>query len=264
MLLPGSLRQTTIGDVLGTLHRARATGTLEVLEELGRAHRVHMVEGLVASVELDGAAPSLAEVLRRERLVSDDVLRRSLLRALASRRLHGEVLVADSALTPTALDTALRKQILARLARLEHVSDARLRFRVMVSTPRGGLRDRPLTPSEFLAGRRRMRDSRPQARAREYMRTDRAAHAPPHRNEEPTARPPPVRASAPSPRDVLGLAPDADVTAIKRAYRELALRLHPDRHPSATEQERRALAARFAEVTKAYTELRSAADERGR
>src|SRR5579884_612371 len=96
MRLPGRLQSTTLGDLLGTLHRGGASGTLELSEEeRGRVHRVHLAEGLVIAVELDGAAPSLAEVLRRSRAAAEDVLRRSLLRAMASRRLHGEVLVEE-------------------------------------------------------------------------------------------------------------------------------------------------------------------------
>ena len=93
MDLPGRLRSTTLGDLLGSLHRAAVTGTLELAEDRGRLHRIYLSHGLVASVELDGSAPSLAEILRLERAADDEVLRRSLLRAMASQRLHGEVLV---------------------------------------------------------------------------------------------------------------------------------------------------------------------------
>jgi len=95
MHLPGRLRTTTLGDLLGALHRAAATGTLELVEDRGRTHRIHVSSGSVVAVELDGAAPSLAEILRRDRAADDDLLRRSLLRAMSSRRLHGEVLVDE-------------------------------------------------------------------------------------------------------------------------------------------------------------------------
>src|SRR4051794_22125770 len=101
MQLPGRLRATSFGDLLGVLHRERATGTLELAEFRGRTHRVHFSRGLVTAVELDGPASSLAEVLRRDRAVDDETLRRSLLRAIASRRLHGEVLVRDFKLSPS-------------------------------------------------------------------------------------------------------------------------------------------------------------------
>src|SRR5215471_18393002 len=115
MHLPVRLRSTTLGDLLGTLHRAGATGTLELAEVRGRVHRVHMLRGYVAAVELDGASASLAEMLRRSEAVDEDTLRRSLLRAMASRRLHGEVLVREFHISPQVVDDALRAQLMNRL-----------------------------------------------------------------------------------------------------------------------------------------------------
>jgi hypothetical protein len=239
MQLPGRLRSTSLGDLLGTLHRARATGTLELVEFHGRTHRVHAARGLVTAVELDGAAASLAEVLRRDRAVDDETLRRSLLRAMASRRLHGEVLVRDFKLSPSLVDTALRRQLLTRLAVLEQLGDAQVFFRVTVRPPRGALADDPLRPPEFLSGRARARDRSPSA-------TPAARRVP--------ASPPapaidPKQAAA---MRLLGVAPGADPIAIKRAYRQLARTYHPDLHPTATDDERRALAERFVAVTAAY------------
>jgi hypothetical protein len=236
MQLPGRLRATTLGDLLGAIHRAQATGTLELVEERGRAHRVHVVNGLVVAAELDGATASLAELLRRERITDDDTLRRSLLRALASGRLHGDVLISDFGVSPLAIHTALRRQLLARLSQLEQLSDARVHFRVAVRPPRGALVDGPLPPRDFLSGRRRARDR----------------HASP---------PPPRAASAPASDAracafrVLGVPPGADETEIKRAFRKRARELHPDLHPHATDDERRALETRFAEVAAAYRQL---------
>ncbi len=82
MHLPGRLRTTSLGDLLGTLHRASATGTLELAEPRGRLHRVHMLRGYVVAVEVDGASASLAEMLRRADATDEDTLRRSLLRAM--------------------------------------------------------------------------------------------------------------------------------------------------------------------------------------
>ncbi len=230
MLLPGRLKATTLGDLLGALHRASATGTLELVEDRGRSHRIHVASGLVVAVELDGVAPSLAELLRRERAADDDVLRRSLLRAMASRRLHGEVLVEEFRLSPTVVGLALRRQLLVRLASLEQLADARICFRVAVRTPRGALHARPLEPREFLFGRRRARE--------------RAAPAPTHEAY--------AESSA---WTVLGLAPGADPAAIKQAYRRLARSVHPDLHPQATAEERRALEVRFSTIHEAYRAL---------
>jgi hypothetical protein len=230
VLLPGRLEKTTLGDLLGVVHRDGATGTLELVEDRGRAHRIHLAQGLVVSVEIDGAAPSLAEILRRERAIDDDVLRRSLLRAMASQRLHGEVLVHEFHLSPSVVGSALRRQILARLAMLERLPGARVSFRVALRVPRGSLHDAPLQPSEFLHGRRRTR-------------------------EPTTPGPLPARARDTSHWRVLGLSPGASETEIKRAYRRLARSVHPDLHPGASPEERRALEVQFSEITSAYRAL---------
>jgi DnaJ-like protein/uncharacterized protein DUF4388 len=239
MQLQGRLRSTTLGDLLGVLHRGAATGSLELVEDRGRVHRVHLSAGLVSAVEIDGASPSLAEFLRVEKALDEDVLRRSLLRALVSKRLHGQVLVDEFNLAPSVVGRALRRQLCARLVALEQVKDARVAFRVTVRPPRsallGTLHDRggphtwdvPLGASEFLHGRRR---------ARERTAADAA----------------PVESSA---WDVLGLAPGAAVTDVKRAYRRLARAVHPDLHPGVSDVERCSLQVRFAKLTDAYRSL---------
>jgi DnaJ-domain-containing protein 1 len=56
-------------------------------------------------------------------------------------------------------------------------------------------------------------------------------------------------------RRLLGVAIDADVDTVKRAYRRLARSLHPDLQPDADLERRRVLERRFAEVTAAYESL---------
>jgi DnaJ-domain-containing protein 1 len=228
MNLPGRLRSTTLGDLLGALHRASATGTLELAEDRGRTHRVHLGRGLIVAVDIDGVSPSLAEILRSERAVGDELLRRSFLRAVSSRRLHGQVLVDEFRLSPEVVGRALRRQLLARLAVLEQLADARIAFRVAIRAPPAAFHDAPLEPREFLHGRRRSR-------------------------ERGSPRPAPVRET--SAWRVLGLPPGAAVEEIKRAYRRLARTVHPDVHPAATDAERRALQERFTEITEAYRSL---------
>jgi hypothetical protein len=244
MQLPGRLRSTSLGDLLGSLYRSGATGTLELAEDRGRVHRVHFATGRVIAVEIDGASPSLAEILRGHGAADDDVLRRSLLRAIASQRLHGEVLIDDFFVSPEVVGHALRRQIVLRLASLERLPDARVAFRVTVRPPRGALVgrhtggdggpgwDAPLGPNEFLRGRRR---------ARERTATHRA---------------PPIEATA---WDVLGVPAGAAIDEVKRAYRRLARAVHPDLHPGASDAERRALQVRFAALTEAYRSLVDAA-----
>lgn len=242
MQLPGRLKATTLGDLLGVLHRGSASGTLELVESGGRAHRVHLTRGLVTAVEVDRAAASLGEILRHEEEVDDDVLRRSLLRAMASQRLHGEVLVRDFHISPEVVGRALRKQVTLRLQMLDSLGDAQVFYRVTCKPPRGALVDEPLAANEFLTGKRRARD--------------RVAESGVYR----TARP---SSGMPGSVDVgrivayrtLGLSASAAETEVKQAYRRLVREYHPDLHPSASFEERRTLSARFAEVTAAYRAL---------
>jgi hypothetical protein len=244
MHLPGRLRATTLGDLLGSLHRGKVSGTLELAEASGRIHRVHLSEGRVTAVEVDRAVASLAEILRAEEAIDEEILRRSLLRAMASRRLHGDVLVRDFQLSPAVVDRALRRQLLARLDVLDQLVDAQVLYRVTARPPRGALVDEPLAASEFLAGKRRARDQADRPVSGTYR----------------TARP---SSGLPGAVDhqrlgayrALGVSSGAPADEIKRAYRRLVREYHPDLHPDATSDERRNLSARFAEVTAAYRSL---------
>ena len=244
MQLPGRLKATTLGDTLGALYRSGACGTLELTEHSGRIHRVHLANGLVTAVELDRASASLAEILRRQDEIDEDTLRRSLLRAMASRRLHGEVLVRDFHLSPDVIGRALRAQLMLRLQVLEDLADAQISYRVTMRPPRGALSNDPLGPDEFLSGRKRARDRSPEPPSGTY-RTARPSSGFPGSFDH-------ARAGA---YRVLGLPFGADAMEVKTAYRRLVRTYHPDLHPSATFEERRALALRFAEVTAAYRAL---------
>ncbi|MFO0664307.1 MAG: J domain-containing protein [Polyangiaceae bacterium] len=239
MDLPSRLQSTTVGDLLGALHRENASGSLELEEPSGKVHRVHVSRGRVTSVEVDRASASLAEILRSEEAVAEDVLRRSLLRALASQRLHGDVLTSDFGVPANVVDLALRRQLKTRLAALDHIEDARVRFRVAVRAPRGALAEKPLQAPEFLHGRRRARDrapfsssARPETFVSAGLRDVLKERA--------------VR--------LLGLTSD-DPREAKVAYRRLARELHPDLHPQASDEERARLSERFSEVTAAYKTL---------
>lgn len=231
MHLPGQLKATTVGDLLGTLNRASASGTLELAENSGRLHRVHLAEGRVTAVELDGASSPLLTILRQGGHVDEGLQRRSILRAMSSRRMVGEVLVSDFHLSAAVVGAAVRKQLLERLALLERLVDARISFRVTVRAPPSALRDAPLDPGEFLRGRRRARDRG-------------------------TPTPAPSRPESGA-WVLLGVPRDATPDELKRAYRKLARALHPDLHPHATDEERSELSRRFSAVTTAYHELLS-------
>jgi len=225
MHLPGRLHETTLGDLLGQLHRERATGTLELIERdgphAGKTHSIELCDGRVSSVSGPHVVPPLGDLLglgiqaRRGR--GNDYVR------------IGEFLLDAGLVTREALQGGLRRQFLHRLDAAFSLSDADIRFR----PPRPHADDRtnpePITASEFLPGR-------PRARTR---------------GERPT--------EAPSTRDprrdafrVLGLPPNATPADIQRAFRALARVAHPDAHPSADTSERLRLLARFAELSRAY------------
>ncbi len=232
MQLAGRLRTTTLGDLLGSLHRASATGTLELAEEArGRTHSVYLTEGKVSAVALDGASRLLGELLRDDGAIDDATAQRSLLRAVASQRLLGEVLVRDFAVPQASVGSALRKQLVLRLSALDRLVDARVTFHVARRVPAGVLAAAPLEAREFLPGRRRARER---------------------------SGAPPVAAAAPGldhARRVLGVGPAADTPEIRRAFRRLALTLHPDLHPAATPEQRRALELQLARASAAYKSL---------
>lgn len=244
MQLPGRLKATTLGDVLGALHRETSTGTLELTEQSGRVHRIHLSAGLVTAVELDRATASLAEILRRQDEIDEDTLRRSLLRAMASRRLHGEVLVRDFHLSPSVVGRALRRQLMLRLQVLEELGDAQIGFRVTVRPPRGALVDEPLDAPEFLAGRKRLRDRAAETRSGTFRSSPASSGMPGGWD--------PARASA---YRALGVSFNADSAEVKQAYRRLVRTYHPDLHPDASHDERKSLSTRFSEITAAYRTL---------
>ena len=240
MHLPGKLARTTLGDLLGRLHRAGATGTLELVAE-GRRHRLDVERGAVAAVELAIAEPPsrLGEVLVGEgmaklRDVAAALSEQSRLGGVAPP--HGELLVRAGVLSAAVRDAALRRQTQLRLDRLFHLlqgQDAEIRFHVGIAA--GSRRHRPvvapLEPLQFLHGRPRARDGRW------------------------TSTPPPPR-TAELPREralrLLGLDRGADERAIRRAFRVAAARVHPDRHPTLPPRERARLQTALAELSAAY------------
>src|SRR5262245_17977253 len=72
MQLSGRLAATTLGDVLGTLHRQRTTGSIDLTElptpgsrtVPGRQHRIHLDAGLVVGCETPAPVAPLGDLLR--------------------------------------------------------------------------------------------------------------------------------------------------------------------------------------------------------
>jgi DnaJ domain len=237
MNLPGRLRLTTLGDVLGALCRGGATGVLELTEiqgaGIGRVHRVHLAGGFVVHVDSAVSAARLGDILRRCGTVGDMVLLRLAERlVLSPGRLAGELLVELGAVTPAEVTAALGLQRRERLERLFSLEDARLAFRV--ARPKAQVDPKaPLSSAEFLGGRARTR-----SRNGEFSSAG--------------SRKDPVRVRA---LETLGLSETADRASIQRAFRQLASRLHPDRFPTVAATDRADLIRKFAEITAAYHAL---------
>ncbi|MES1176078.1 MAG: J domain-containing protein [Myxococcales bacterium] len=230
---------TTLGDLLGALHRACASGTLELVEvegvRAGRSHRVYFDAGLVEDVDTSLNHPRLGEILARDGLLSVSALARVARRLIEQPgKRVGEVLVEEGLGTADLVAAALRRQRASRLEALYGLTEALIRFHV--PRPRSGFRPVPLSTREFLHGR-------PRARARERYTFGSGARADSARK----ASEPKLAAYR-----ELGLSADASARDIQRAFRKLAAELHPDRFPRATPSEKAEHLARFAKLSAAY------------
>jgi DnaJ-like protein len=203
--LPGSLERSTLGDVLGALHRDGVTGALR-LEETGSGHgHQHVIywhDGLIHQIETTRSA-------QRPGWTAHDPRHRQ-------ARLWTR-------------DDAEKRQRLGQLEALFGLTRAKISFRVMGRRPARAAE--PLEPAEFLHGRQRQRDAE--------THTTVSASDTPHERALRT----------------LGLSGQPDHDAVRAAFRQLARRWHPDRHPSVGEQTRAALCRRFVAIATAYEHL---------
>ncbi len=234
MLLPSRLSNTTLGDVLGALHRAEVTGILE-LSHRGTLHAVHLRDGCVTDVT-SPTARRLGDVLR-ETSALDAAQSLQMERLLFSHptRLMGEVLVESSLISEDEISRAVRVQIRERLETLFAIGDAELRFRV-ATTKRQGV-GAPLLVSEFLHGRKRGRQAR-----REPSQHWRHAGV----SDEFTVS---------QALELLGLEPGAERSSIRTAFRRRAGAVHPDRYNGSDEAQRQALQEQFIRLSAAYRTL---------
>src|SRR5512132_1515723 len=168
MQLPGRLSASTLGDLLGALHRERTSGRLELAEirgpvgrsVAGRIHRIHLVSGLVTTVETELPVPPLGEILKRRGAFDAAALSRLLRRIDAGDpRTTGEILVTERLARVDAVRAGLEQQLRQRLDALFEIEDARVAFRTARPSGRELWSARPLAPGDFLHGRPRRRDS---------------------------------------------------------------------------------------------------------
>ncbi|MEI9940542.1 MAG: J domain-containing protein [Pseudomonadota bacterium] len=245
MQLPGRLRLTTLGDLLGALHRACASGTLELVEvegaRAGRSHRVFFDAGLIEDVDTSLNHPRLGEILARDGLLSMSALARIARRLMEQPgKRVGEVLVEEGLGTADLVAGALHRQRTSRLEALYGLSEALIRFHV--PRPRSGFRPTPLSPREFLHGRPRARVEF-SSRVAERFTFRSGARSEPARGVD-------------GPRHAayraLGLTATASSRDVQRAFRKLAAEQHPDRFPNASAPEKAQLLSRFAQLSAAY------------
>jgi DnaJ domain len=293
MILPSRLSATTLGDLLGMLHRESTTGTLELTERwltpaASTGHYVHLRSGLVTDVETNlSKTPRLGEFLRREGFLTDNGFRRLvMLISQRDRRSTGEILVNERLADAAIVEAALRVQVRMKLDVLFDMSEALVSFHAAGPPKRSARRVHPLTPRDFLFGRPRARDRSPVSGVRPRTGSVTSADTfesyessfdstswtpPPGSVHARQGRPqhadaPRSNSNGPASSRFVHLAPDvrqkalnklglpltADENDVKRAFRKLAVELHPDRHVAASTSHRERSAARFAEVSEAY------------
>lgn len=241
MNLCGRLSLTTLGDLLGSLYRSRAHGTLELIEDegplAGRVHRVHLDDGRLRFIESPLGAERLGELLLLRRLITQSMHYELLARLEDDPTTSTGKFIADSHwVEPRVIGQLVHEQTSQRLIALFQLRDARVAFHIARPVSHRMVANIPLTPEEFLHDRPRARD-REDAPQHSATRDDRA------RPTQPSRR----RALL-----VLGLPPHANTTDVKAAFRRIAAKLHPDRHLVAPENQRELVRQRFAQVTEAY------------
>jgi hypothetical protein len=247
MNLPGRLRLTTLGDVLGALHRSAASGVLELCEDRGVTHRVYWAHGMVTQVDTDLFRQRLGDLLAGQGFLGARALARLARRLLeAPRRRSGEILVEEGFVSTELVSAGLRRQLRQKLEALFQLQDARLAFHI--ARPHAEPRT-PLSPGEFLHGRARAR-----SRARTSPGAEKLRERPAFSGSS-TALPRPPHGSRTRAYAALGLLPGADRATIQQAFRRLAHSMHPDRHPHADATELARLLSRFAELSAAYHTL---------
>jgi hypothetical protein len=128
-LAQGELAETSAPELVAAIFRSRASGTLWIETPQGAELRIYFRAG-----DMCGAAPpeqfhTLAHVLLANDWVSALDIDETREEAAASRKRHGEVLVAKGLLTPDQLHAALQAQHASNLAALLGISSGKYEWR---------------------------------------------------------------------------------------------------------------------------------------
>jgi tetratricopeptide (TPR) repeat protein len=111
----GFLEATPFVDLLVHAFDHRLTGTLVLEEPGGLRHGVYFEAGTPRKAKTASAIAPLGEVLVETGVITEDVQRRTLARALEEHLLLGRVLVEDGAISEQALAFGLREQLLRQM-----------------------------------------------------------------------------------------------------------------------------------------------------
>jgi tetratricopeptide (TPR) repeat protein len=111
----GFLEATPFVDLLIHAFDHRLTGTLVLEEPGGLRHGVYFEAGTPRKAKTAQTIAHLGEVLVETGVISEEVNRRTLARALEEHLLHGQVLVEDGAISEQALAFGLREQLLKQM-----------------------------------------------------------------------------------------------------------------------------------------------------
>lgn len=273
------------GSTTGHLELTEVTGSMRGYVA-GRKHRIHLFKGLVAGVETGLPARPLGEILHERGYIGADVLV-ALMRHVAWRdkRPTGQILVEEGLASPRIVDAGLRAQTRRRLEPLFDLVDATVTFHTAKPLSDAARRLGLVGVDDFLVGRPRARDrgqdayawaapsaagrsegqeerrvspNRPWTSAGPRGNTKAGPESPPRGAPRVTEETPPAsRITVIDPTRAralrtLGLAGDADEPAIRKAFRRLAVELHPDKFATAPAEKRAKTSALFAEVSAAY------------
>lgn len=259
--------------LLSNLHLQRFSGQVRL--DHGE-HRITMWQGLIRAASAVGEFDPLGQILVRQRRLAPRDLHRNLERMILCERLQGQLLREAGLVTGADIEQALRDQLCSRVQRLLSRGE-----RLTAETAPDRRPPRPVGPQRPLHPYSAIWHHILQLPSREVERRSKG-----HWRLR-TERPPPawllgsdghqllelVRQAQPVPpgRQLLFLVeagfltggpapaelPVSNRAAARRAFHRLALALHPDRHPKATDAERAALTERFARVTAAYQKIKA-------
>jgi hypothetical protein len=111
----GFLEATPFVALLVHAFDHRLTGTLVLEEPCGSRHGIYFEAGTPRKAKTAAAVALLGEVLVETGVITEDVHRRTLARALDAHLLHGQVLLEDGVISEQALAFGLREQLLRQM-----------------------------------------------------------------------------------------------------------------------------------------------------